>query len=172
MINGRLWIYVINPFSKNVEEALHYLECATQLETNPYLYYAIHPDCNMPYERLDFQKKLASIQEDKAVLEKNLLADDIEPAVRRDMEATVDYYAKMLDSQEQVRWLISKETITQQRELLSKLNLHIGSVYLTAFDNTDVISDLCTRYAEKSISTDTFLKQLASKMSMIETENR
>lgn len=169
--NASLMVYVVNPYTKHKEEAISYIECATQLDANPYLYYAVHPDCNAPYEKPSFMNSLSGIRDDIATLEKQLQEDSLEASERSDLEAMLDYNQTVVDKQEQLRWLISEDTIQRERKLLANVNFHLDNLYLTAIDSSAMISTLCNQYVDGRITLDKFLQELVSKLSLIEKES-
>ncbi len=165
-------VYVVNPYSEHMEEAVRYLECAAEQEANPYLYYAIHPEQNEPLEYAGIEDRIADAEEENALLEKLLLNDDLEPENRFDLEAMLTYNQRMLQNIDQVRWQISDETIADNRRMLQNINLHLDNVCLTAMMNTDVIDQLCQQYLQDNMMTEAFLKVLSGKLTMIEMEKQ
>lgn len=165
-------VYVVNPYSEHIEEVVKYLECATEQEANPYLYYAIHPEQNEPLEYEDIEERIADAEKEIEMLEKLLLNDDLEPENRFDLEAMLTYNQRMLQNIDQVKWRISDETIADNRRLLQNINLHMDNVCLTAMMNSDTIDQLCQQYIQGNMTTEAFLKILSDKLTMIEKENQ
>ena len=169
--NASLMVYVVNPYTKHKDEAINYIECAAQLDANPYLYYAIHPDCNTPYEKPSFMNSLSGILDEIATLEKQLQDDSLEASERSDLEAMLNYNQTVVDKREQLRWLISGDTIQRERKLLANVNFHLDNLYLTAMDSSAMISTLCNQYVDGSIVLEKFLQELVNKLSLIEKES-
>ena len=170
--NASLMVYVVNPYTKHKGEAINYIACATQLDANPYLYYAIHPECNTPYEKPGFMNSLSGIRDDIATLVKQLQGDSLEASERSDLQAMLDYNQTVVEKQEQLKWLISEDTIQRERKLLANVNFHLDNLYLTAMDSSTIISDLCDQYTDGSIDLEKFLQELVNKLSLIEKESK
>lgn len=170
--NASLTVYVINPHSNNIQEAINYIESAAQMEVNPYLYYAIHPTLLEPYENPSFQLKIDILLEDMKYIEELLLREDVVYADRLDLEAMLEYEKHIVQEQEQLKWMITAKTIKEDRVLLSQVNLNQNNVYLTAMKSSSDIAQLCSRYIGENLSLDIFLKQLGIRLDMITMEIR
>lgn len=171
--DGTLYVYVVNPNTKNRDETLRFIESVSQRESEPYIYYAIHPNCKEPYEQPDFQQQIARFISEKAELEeivKNI--DDAQWTTRTDLEALLDFYGRYIENQENERWLISTQTLERHHELLRRLDLHADSIYLGQPGSAaeQVIGGLCIRYADGSLTLDAFLSELNNKMRMMQME--
>jgi hypothetical protein len=167
--------YVVNPYSKNMEEAVRFIECTAELECDPYLYYAIHPDLNTPYEWPNFQEQIQSAVEEKAYYEDVMnQLDGAYVSGSADIQAMIDYYDLFLKDQEEERWEISADTISTQRKLLETLDLHTDSIYLGASGSTadQMISELCDRYVNGNLTMDAMLDELGNKMRMMQMEEQ
>lgn len=171
-VNGELWVYIMNPYSQNKAEALNYLSCATSMESNAYLYYAIHPQMTQPYENPKFQKIMEDITLERLELLSQLSDTELDNDVRADMEALLAYDDAVIAHQEEERWLISEATIIQQRSLLNSLNLHLNSVYASALQTDDTLQALCVRYTQQVITLERFLSQLNDKIAMMYLESK
>ena len=172
--DGTLYVYVINPYSKNMEAAIKFIESVTKLKSGPYIYYAIHPEFNEPYEKPDFQQMIASYVQGKSELEEILRdTSNLHHTAIGDLQATLDFYNAYLENQEKEKWMISSETITKYRNLLDNLHLHTSSIYLGASGSAaeQMISELCARYTLGNMTLDAFLNELNLKMRMMQLEN-
>ena len=172
--DGTLYVYVVNPYSTNQEAAIQYLECVAALESEPYIYYATHPDCNDPYENPDFEHIITSVTQSKNVLEEALSmidASDIDKA--DDIQAMIDFYDTYLQNAENERWMISAETIAVQREMMENLNLHTESIFngATGSKAEGIIVQLCKRYVDGNVTIDMLLRELDAKLNMMKLEN-
>jgi len=165
-----LYVLIINPYSENKDLALHYLECAARIEASPYLYYATHDGYDEPYERENYQEKVEAIQTEIAELEEILQAEDLEQNDREYAEATLEYDQTLLNEQENLRYLITSETIATDRDLLAKADYGEDNIYLYALENSDVMSELCERFAAGNLTVDAFLNELTGKLKMIAME--
>ncbi len=169
-VDGTLYVYVVNPYSTHQEEAQKLIELASAMEIDPYLYYAIYPQCNTPYENPDFERITALYEEEKATLEaarKEADADELES-----IDLQLDYYNQYLNNLEQQRWKISAEAIADGRQQMEKINLHAASLYLSGSGTSadEVMTDICARYSNDLLSLDGFLQELTNKIRMMELE--
>lgn len=169
-VDGTLYVYVVNPYSTHQEEAQKLIELASAMEIDPYLYYAIYPQCNTPYENPDFARITALYEEEKATLEaarKEADADELES-----IDLQLDYYNQYLNNLEQQRWKISAEAIADGRQQMEKINLHAASLYLSGSGTSadEVMTDICARYSSDLLSLDGFLQELTNKIRMMELE--
>ena len=170
--SATMTVYVVNPYTKHLQEALRYIECASKLEANPYLYYAIHPAMQEPYKNPSFSSKIAALSADIKDIEELLQRDDLEYTDRLDLEAMLDYKNRIIQEQEQLKWLIPSEAIAEDQALLKEINLNLNNVYLTAMTASDDVDQLCDQYVNDNLTLDMFLKNLSSTLSMIEMESR
>lgn len=167
---GFMTVYVVNPYGKHQQEAIRYIECAAQLEANPYLYYALHTTMTEPYEDPTFPSRIQFLSEDVERLEAQLESDDLDADTRFDLEAELSYDQRILQEQDKRKWLISAETIAADRASLSHLNLNLNNTYLSAMTDSGDIEQLCSRYVSGNITLDMFLKTLADTLHMITLE--
>lgn len=173
--DGTMFVYIINPYSQNIDAAIKFIECVSELESEPYVYYSIHPDCNTPYEKPNFEQWIESAVQEKAALEATMKKlDGLELSEKADIQAMIDYYDLYIANQENERWLISADTIAKYREMLKVLDLHSNSIYLGAPGTASerMIAELCNRYASGNLTMDTLLNEIGNKMRMMQLENR
>lgn len=170
-VNGSLWVYVINPYTEHMEEALHYMECATKVESNPYLYYAIHPGMTAPYEDPNFEAKIEKIIQNKEDFDRSLESAELDTIARTELQSWSDFYAQQIENQDQMRYLISTDTIHQQRALVEKMNLNADSIYLPAVQNNAELSRLVAMYTEDAISLEGMLQEYNRKLVLIRGES-
>jgi hypothetical protein len=174
--SGRMFVYVVNPYSKHREEAIHFIECMAQIEADPKLYYAIHPNANAPYPDANYEQIRETYQE-----RRDQYAEVIQRAIEEGQEYSVDlenrlqYYEDWLED-EGNRWLIHQETIDAYRQTLENapLNLHAESPYVCDEGTTPyaVVMDACRKYAQGQLSLDGFLDEISSKMKMVYLEDQ
>ena len=167
---GFMTVYVVNPYGKHQQEAIQYIECAAQLEANPYLYYALHTTMTEPYEDPTFPSRIQSLSEDVERLEAQLKSDDLDADTRFDLEAELIYDQRILQEQDKKKWLISADTIAADWALLQCLNLNLNNAYLSAMKSSSDIEQLCSRYVNGNVTLDMFLKTLADTLHMITLE--
>lgn len=170
-VNGNLWVYVINPYTEHMEEALRYLEYAAKVESNPYLYYAIHPVMTAPYEDPNFEAKIEKIIQNKEDVDRALESNELDTIARTELQSWSDYYAQQIENQDQIRYLISSDTIHQQRALMEKINLNADSIYLPAVQNNTELSRLVAMYTEDAVSLEGMLQEYNRKLMLIRGES-
>lgn len=170
-VNGVLYVYIINPYTQHPEEALHFIECATAMDVNTYLYYAVHPDCSEPREVENFAQRVATYEE--KILDLQSAMETAEASYRKDLEYQLEFYESYLEQQELTKWLISAETISAHRSMMNQLKLHLTSLYLVADDTSidEMIASLCEQYCAGTMGTNQLLTQLQNKMRMIQLES-
>ncbi|NLB41216.1 MAG: hypothetical protein GX815_02980 [Clostridiales bacterium] len=172
--DASLFVYIVNPFSRNIDDAIKYIEKVSEMDSEPYIYYAVHPQCTEPYEWPDFQQLIESYVQQKEQLEEVIKgADNMDSPDIRDIQAIVDYMQHYIENQENERWMISEHTMQNQRKSLESLNLHQNTIYLGAPGSTVdlMIAELCQRYADGNMTMDDLLNELARKVSLMELEN-
>lgn len=163
-------VYVINPYSQHQEAALRLIECAAQVESNPHVAYAIHPQLTEPYEDPDYEWWVALFRESKEEAETALNAGDI--ADIPELEEALARAAYQLEQVEQSRWLISEADMAEYRAISDQLDFHTQSLYGGHRNNAQaLIQELCTRYCAGNTSLDLFLSEMTNRLSMMAREN-
>ena len=168
--HAAMTVCVVNPYSAHQETALRFMECATQVQNNPYLAYAIHPELTEPYEDPDHERWVSIFQESVEEAEAALEAGDI--ADRPELEEALTRAVYQLEQVEQDRWLISEEDMADYRAISGQLDFHTQSFYSGARNNAQtLIHQLCARYCAGNTSLDLFLSELTNRMAMMALEN-
>mgnify|MGYP000879217324 CR=1 FL=1 len=173
--DGTLFVYVVNPYTRHMAAAIQFIECSAQLKSEPYIYYATHPEHNQPYENPYFQQILEAQMLEKKQLEETLKKlNDPQSLEARDLNALLDSINQLIENKEEEKWMISQQTISDQREMLKSLDLHMESAFLGAPGSTvdNLIKDLCIRYTSENMTTEEFLTELGRKISMMMRENK
>ncbi|MEG1967030.1 MAG: hypothetical protein RR142_05095 [Clostridia bacterium] len=165
-LDGTLYVYIINPYSKHIPEAIAFIECAMRVENNPYTYYSVHPDVNEPYQWPDYAQSVTRYTAEKEQLEQTLKKTNDESTA--DLTYQLAYVNDWLAAKEEQRWMISQKTIEQYRSTADRmrLDLHSESVYLgdSGASSQLLLQSLCERYASGTMTLDGFLTQLDEKM--------
>ncbi len=167
---GSMTVYVVNPYAKHQQEAVRYIECAAQLEANPYLYYALHTTMTEPYEDPTFPARVQTLTENVERIEAQLQDEDLDADTRFDLEAELSYDQRILQEQDKRKWLISADTIATDRALLNHMRLNLTNAYLPPMTSSSEIEQLCSRYVSGNLTLDMFLKTLANALEMITLE--
>ena len=174
--SARMYVYVVNPYSNHVEDSIRFIECMAQIEADPLLYYAVHPNENAPYPYPDYDQ-LREVYDSQRELYKNAIQRAIEENQDYDENLLyrLQYYEQWLND-ENNRWLIRQDTIDAFRQSIENapLNLHAESPYICDEGTLPftVVMNLCGQYAEGQLSLDDFLITLSSKMKMIYLEEQ
>lgn len=173
--DAALRVFVVNPYSRNADKAIRFIECMTGVEADYRLYYAIHPNENEPYEDPSYE---ATLQRYKEMQEK--YSDAIQKAKDAggdyaDLEYFLSYYNDWIED-EGSRWLVSEDTLAQYRAMVSAapINVHAASPYVGDRDSAAgaILTEVCQRYAAGGMTVDGFLNEIAQKMKMIYLENQ
>lgn len=174
--SGRMYAYVVNPYSEHIEDAVRFIECMTYVEGDPQLYYAIHPNENAPYPNPEYAHLRDAYMKQR---------ESYENAIQRAINENKDYdvnmvhriqfYDQWLDN-ENNQWLINKETIDTFRADIANapLNLHAESPYICdeGTNSFSIVMGACNKYADGHTSLDAFLNEISSKMKMIHMEEQ
>lgn len=164
-------VYVINPYSEHQEMALKFIECATYLESSPYVAYAIHPQLTEPIENPNHERWVTIFREELERIESALAA--AEPADVPELQDELTRATFQLEQLEKGRWLISTEDMEAYRAISDQLDFHTRSFFVGSRNEAAaVIRELCERYCAGSMSMDVFLDELAGRLSMMIQENQ
>lgn len=173
--SGVLYAYIVNPYSRHIDEAIQFIECAASYPMSQiYTYYSTHPAVNEPCERPNYEKTIARYVDERNELERAIeeyREKDVDTGV---LEGKLAYVNDWLETKEQQRFLISGESIRAYRERLEEtgLSLYTESYYIGDAENSvqRMIQTLCERYASGQLTLDAFLKEMNDKMNMIQAE--
>lgn len=174
--DARLYVFIVNPYSKQMETAIHFIGLLTDRTVMPDSWYSMHPQADEPLENPCFSKTL-----EQYIAEKDDCERAIEQAEEYGLDSTsirshLDYYNAWLENQDSMRWVISEKTITDYRAKIETYPIifHERSPFLCQDGSMtgDMLYEMCSRYAEGSISLDELLGELNKKMNMIYLENQ
>lgn len=174
--DARMEVYVVNPYSQNIDWAIKVIECLASVEAYPQLYYAIQPAVNEPYPDPMYEGKLESYTAQAEIYEK-AIKEALEAGENAfNLYARYDYYAEWLENAERNRWLINAETIEYYRSMIAErpYAIHARSPYIADEDTSvgEVLANACERYANGLMTIDAFLDEVAAKMEMVYKENQ
>lgn len=174
--DARLYVYIVNPYSKQMETAIRFIELLTDRTTMPDLWYSMHPQANEPLENPRFSETLERYTAEKHDCERALKQAEEYGLDSTSIRSHLDYYNAWLENKDSKRWLISEKTITDYRTQIGTYPIvfHERSPFLCqdGSNTGDMLYEMCSRYAEGAISLDGFLGELNKKMNMIYLENR
>lgn len=172
--HAQMRVYIVNPYSQNREQAMAYLACVAQRETDVRLYCALHPEATEPCEKPGY-----AAQREEYEQMSELYAQAIEEAQAAgedpyELEVKLAYYQEWLQNDNN-RYLLSANTIHQYWATLAEapLDFHLDSPCLGAMDTgaSGILTDACERYAAGNLGLDAFLRELETRMEMAHREN-
>ena len=172
--HAQMRVYIVNPYSQNREQAMAYLACVAQRETDVRLYYALHPEATEPCEKPGY-----AAQREEYEQMSEFYAQAIEEAQAAgedpyELEVKLAYYQEWLQNDNN-RYLLSANTIHQYWATLAEapLDFHLDSPYLGAMNTgaSGILTDACERYAAGNLGLDAFLRELETRMEMAHREN-
>ena len=174
LTDARMQVLVVNPYSNHQAEALAFIEIFAQRDINPRLYYALYPGETEPLPDPRYEERLAQLKGDLADTEEalkhrdRLSADEI-----TDYEAWLSHYQEQLAHADELKWMISADTIAQGRKRLETLTFHLTSLYLDGegSEADQVFKALCRQVADGALSLPELLTHLESKMNMMALES-
>lgn len=150
-------IAVVNPYGKNQEAAIQFLEyCATHLTDGSYF---IYDNLTEPIENPSMVAQLDELAEKIALLEQKADKERADEDTLRDLQ---DQYANM----EQWRYFSSAEDIAYYQEMAKSLYVSEGSPL--TYD--DALQVLVQRYLNGAFDAETFAKECQNHVEMIYAE--
>lgn len=177
VVQGHLYVLVVNPHSANKELAYRYLETVGRLESDPLRYYALHPDAMEPYVDPHYAGLEAQIRAFGAELRGDLqraeAAGDLDEAAR--LQALIDRGELALAEGDRNKWLISSGSIAAYRAYAPTIDFRLDNPYFSSGDGgggTKQVRALCERYAQGQLARDGFLRELSRVLEMIYLEGR
>lgn len=146
--HAQMRVYIVNPYSQNREQAMAYLACVAQRETDVRLYCALHPEATEPCEKPGY-----AVQREEYEQMSELYAQAIEEAQAAgedpyELEVKLAYYQEWLQNDNN-RYLLSANTIRQYWATLAEapLDFHLDSPYLGAMNTgaSGILTDASDR---------------------------
>lgn len=173
----RMYVYVVNPYSKHMETAIRFVEIMAEQQASPRIYYALHSQCNDPLPNEDYDAKRVHYEEQVALYQEAIDSANENGRDTSQLEYELQYYMDWLND-DASQWLISEGAIRVFRASLEKepYDAHVDSLYVstTATEAGSFIKSACEKYAasEGRSSVDSLIKEIMSKIKMIYMESR
>ncbi len=168
---GQMIVYVINPRTKNMEQAQKFIEYA--LEHMPdETRVAVLPDENEPVRDPDYEEGKKRLQDELAEAKGRL--DTVDPADKQALEDRITVMEKALANAEQLSWSVTAEAIAAYRQLAPHMSLMTGSVIMNV-DNQAGLNEfnaVAERYINGEMPMDQALRELDKKAEMMYLEGR
>ncbi len=181
MYDVQLQVYLINPFSKNQDAALAYLETVSSyLDMEKALAYlepvSIYANAETsmllsgtpiaPVERPEYAAEYAAYEEQREQLMASLAS--LEPQALKDAQVKIKEINVSLGFLEQLRWYISPKDIERMESY--RPFFHVSGEATFFSSATDVISTYTNQYVDGIISTQEVLQMLQRLARMIALE--
>lgn len=173
----RMYVFIVNPYSRHMEAAIHFVECMTEQQAYPKMYYALHPKCNEPLPNEEYDMKRAQYEEQIELYQQAITAAKENGRDSSQLEYKLQYYTDWL-ADDTNQWLISGEIISAYRTSLKKepYDAHVDSLYVstTTTEAGNFIKSACEKYASfgRDDSVDALIEEIMSKLKMIYMESR
>ncbi len=168
---AQLIVYVINPRTKNMEQAKTFIEYATRHMADE-TRVAVLPDDNEPVRDPDYEEGRKRLEQQLAEAKTRL--DTADAADKQALENRIAEMQKVLDNAEQLSWSLSAENIAAYRQLAPHMNLLIGSVIMN-MDNQaglEEFNKIAQRYIDGEMPMEQALRELDKKAQMMYLEGR
>ena len=156
-------VLFVNPYSKNKDAALSYLEYAAG-HIDPYNAIVLFPDQNEPIEAWYYQQDAAGSDERIADLRERLLT--VDEANKSALEEELALEISWREELETRRWSVTAEQIAAYRALEPYVILNENNVLA----NSNV-SDLRARYAGGTLTADKYIEGLEQVLRLMRLEN-
>lgn len=172
---ARMSVYVVNPYTKHLGDAIRVVEALTERAANPYLYYAAYPEHNEPYEKPGFEDELRRSEEQVKLYEASIEKAKAAGKDTDKLEGQLNYYKTLIENQESEKWVVSQETIDAYRKTVEECPLRLNAQ--SPYSNQDgglstVISQMSYRLADGQVTLDEMLSTIQDRAKMMYLENK
>ncbi|MGI6215099.1 MAG: hypothetical protein ACOYIT_04405 [Christensenellales bacterium] len=164
---GRMTVWIINPYSKNIDLSLEFIEQEIDINKAPELYYALHPNANKPYPYSHFEQMIKNAKTRQHEIEQAI--KNAEGAQLTNLQDQLKYYNEWLNNIENEKWRISEKSIKEYRQIADKICFFENSqlLYLKESSVDDTYKLMFKRYAQKQLSLQQLLEQLNEKVKLM-----
>ncbi len=169
-IEGELTVYVVNPYSKNKELAMIFLETIAE-NFPPKTLVALYPDENEPIEDKNHERWVNELKEEIEELKK--MEETAEEEKEREIKEEITWRENSIKSEENNiwRWKISPQSIENYRNLDGKWRVFPDNPLLIG-DIVIFKEEQIEKYLKEEITSDQLISQLDQRIEMIEMENQ
>lgn len=172
---ARMSVYVVNPYTKHLGDAIRVVEALTERAANPYLYYAAYPEHNEPYEKPGFEDELRRSEEQVKLYEASIEKAKAAGKDTDKLEGQLNYYKTLIENQESEKWVVSQETIDAYRKTVEECPLRLNAQ--SPYSDQDgglstVISQMSYRLADGQVTLDEMLSTIQDRAKMMYLENK
>lgn len=170
---ARMSVYVVNPYTKHLGDAIRVVEALTERAANPYLYYAAYPEHNEPYEKPGFEDELRRSEEQVKLYEASIEKAKAAGKDTDKLEGQLNYYKTLIENQESERWVVSQATIDAYRKTVEECPLRLNAQ--SPYSDQDgglstVISQMSYRLAAGQVTLDEMLSTIQDRAKMMYLE--
>ncbi len=171
MVRAGLYLFVLNPLSKNQPAALEFVSFYAR-QMNERDKYALNASLNTPLRHKGFevamQEMLGNIQNMEKMLE------TAAPEEKNELKAMIDQEKRRYALREAEDWQISQETIDIYREMARHLVVPLQSIFPNdpLSEGGQVIEQVIGRFTDGQLTVDQFVKELDAKALMMFKENK
>lgn len=167
---GRMMVWLVNPYSKNIDLAIDFIQMSAGVDNATMLYYALHPGADTPYPDKDFDEKLRQAKERQTALQERI--KDAEGAELRNLQDRLNYFNKWLANLDNEKWMISAEQIESHQKAAPLMNFFENSALLYAreYSVDGSYAALYQRYAQGQLTLEQLLDNLRSIIHLITSE--
>lgn len=171
-VRGTLSVYLVNPYSKNQETAIEFIEYCAQ-HTDPLLRFYVEQSYDRPIpnqEFVDFKKKTTTSIEDLTNRLEKAKPEDIS-----DIKAEIERQKIILAYAAKQEWLISDADITAYKHIAPGLTFLPSSLCFTdsSYSVTNInLNEILDMLLEKNFSVGQILAEADRKYNMIRMEDK
>lgn len=162
-------VYVINPYSKNMDLALEYLEtCAANM--NDGMSAAFLSDWTQAVPNPWYEQSLASYQKQEAQVQEMLEnGKEEEKQLAESMKADLESWRENL---EKSRYLYSEEDLAKYREQVKYLVIMRNNYLYSGGESAEEMQALISRYVDGQMDAGQMLSALDQKLRMMQMEDQ
>ncbi len=168
VIPASLTVYVVNPYSKNQDLAMAYLEhfCAQRSKVSKA---AMSPEYNEPV--INGQYEIAKADREKEIADIRAQLDTAPEEKKKELQESLKRTEERLTFLENIKWQLSREQIAAYRQRAELLSVNtINPLALLAKDQS--MASLLGRYTNGQLSLAQLIKELEQKLQMLYREGK
>ena len=167
---GRMMVWIVNPYSANVDLAIDFIQMTVGMSNAPELYYALHPNANEPYPDTRFDERLQDAKERRSALQRAI--ENAEGAELSNLQDQLSFFDKWLANLDNEKWRISSSSIDSYREIAPRIHFFENSslLYAREYSVDNSYSILYKRYAQRQLTLEQLLDRLDATINLIVRE--
>ena len=162
-------VIFVNPFSKNVDKAIEFVEAVADRLSNSVIY-ALDPSKTEPIRSSYYEEAKQESQKYYEDLKKQY--DEAEEADKQMLEEQLAEYEKYLENFDNYYWEVNPDSIAWYHEHDDMVRISGFNMMYGQGDASEEIWNLRSQYAEKQITAAEFLEGIDKKLQMMILENQ